>query len=96
MKKRFKSNQIEACGDSAVNVPKKELITRAKQEIKLSKARLKACKKYMNTLKGMSSDYDYHQSSLNTLVGNVYIQMDRHKGFIELAKAKIATLKGVK
>jgi len=96
MKKRFKSNLAETCGDGAVNVPKKELIARAKQEIKHNKARLKTCKKYMNTLKDMTSDYDYHQESLNTLVGNVCMQIDRLEGYIEQTEDILAKLKGAK
>ena len=50
----------------------------------------------MNTLKGMSSGYDYHQESLNVLVGNVYIQIDRLEGYIENSEARLTALKGAK
>ena len=94
MKKRFKSNLIETCGGGTGNLSRKGLIARDEQELKYNKARLKKCKKYMDSLKGMSGDYDYHQDSLNTIVGNVYIQMDRLEGAIEHVEAKLAKLKG--
>ncbi len=91
MKKRFNSNQIETCGIVS-NLPKKEQIINIKHNIAGHKTTIKKANKYMKTLKSMSSNYDFHQESMNTLVGNTYILIDRTKGYLDMEEAKLVRL----
>ena len=93
MKKRFKTNEAIGCEAQKSGVPIKERIAQTKNNIRHHKIKLKQAKKYMNTLKDMSSDYDYQQESLNVLVGNTYIMIDRTKGWISTEKQMLAQLK---
>ncbi len=92
-KKRFTNNNSVGCEPKQAGVPLKERIAQTKNNIRRHKSKLKQTKKYMDTLKDMSSDYDFHQDSLNVLVGNTYILIDRTKGWIETEKAILTKLK---
>jgi len=88
-KKRFARNEPTACVGDTSSATKKELIAREKAEVNGNKARLKRAKKYMNTLKKMSSDYDYNQNHLSEMVGSVYMKIDSLKGYIENSENRI-------
>jgi len=96
-KKRFLDNRPKACNDTlGSNVSTKERIAQTKNNIRSHKAQLKKMNKYLDALRGMSGDYDYNNESLATLVGNVYMNIDRTKGWVDRERATLASLKGKK
>ncbi len=94
-KKRFLDNRPQTCNDSIGQaVPKKERIAQTKNNIRSHKVQLKKMNKYLDALKGMSGDYDYNSESLAMLVGNVFMNIDRVKGWIDREKNILKKLKG--
>jgi len=94
-KKRFLDNKPQTCDDSIGQAaPKKERIAQTENNIRSHKVQLKKMNKYLDALKGMSGDYDYNNESLAMLVGNVFMNIDRAKGWIDREKNILKTLKG--
>jgi len=92
-KKRFLDNRPQTCGENATNVPMKERIAQTKNNIRSHKAQIKKMNKYLDALRGMSGDYDYNNESLAMLVGNVYMNIDRAKGWVATEKSNLQRLR---